>query len=77
MAHTVYATRPDAKRARVELAEHNRIPNKDFILRWNTAAEQTDVGVLTHRSGVDGFVALQLSSFRRRRVTCSPVKTST
>lgn len=42
----------------IALADGDRIPNKDFILRYETADAQTLVGWLTHRSENDGFFTL-------------------
>jgi len=45
---------------RLALDPGDTVPNKDLVLRWATAGEQTLVGALTHRADGDGFVNLVL-----------------
>ncbi len=59
-SHAIQVERTGISRARVTLAPHDVIPNKDFMLRWNVAAELPEVGVLAHRRDGDGFFALLL-----------------
>jgi Ca-activated chloride channel family protein len=50
--------RSGASAARVRLAPDDSIPNKDFILRWNVSSAEPAVGLLAHRSEIDGFFTL-------------------
>ena len=61
-AHHVEITRPgDAKRV-IRLAAGDSIPNRDLILRWSVAGDETQFGVLTHRdsAAADGFLTLSM-----------------
>lgn len=56
--HRIRTEWGDTERITAELEDDAVIPNKDFVLRWNVSSEQPSVGLLTHRSGPDGFFAL-------------------
>ncbi len=57
-SHRVEVRREGTTRASARLADDDRIPNKDFILRWSVSAEKPQVALLAHREGVDGFFTL-------------------
>jgi len=59
-SHEIVVERPSPTRATVRLAESDTLPNKDFLLRWSVGAERPATGILTHRSGLDGFFTLLL-----------------
>ncbi len=56
--HRIVTTRQGTTRAVVELGPDDRIPNKDFDLRWTVGADAPEVGLIAHRDGVDGYFAL-------------------
>lgn len=43
---------------RLKLDPSHVLADRDFVLRWTTAGQQTLVGALTHRADQDGFVSL-------------------
>lgn len=43
---------------RVRLAHDDTLPNKDFMLRWSVSSETPALGLMAHRTGVDGFFTL-------------------
>lgn len=45
-------------RRRIALAAADEVPNRDLIVRYRTAAEQTMVGVLAHRTEHKGYFTL-------------------
>ncbi len=42
----------------ITLADHDTIPNKDFVLRYDVAGQQPQIGVLTHRGELGGYFQL-------------------
>lgn len=48
-SHDLNVRRLSPSRARVELASHETIPNRDLVLRWNVAPERVATGVLAYR----------------------------
>ena len=42
----------------LSLADHESLPNRDFVLRYRVAAEAPQVAVEAHKKGDDGFVTL-------------------
>lgn len=60
--HDIATRRLDDSRVRVDLAAHDSIPNKDFVLRWEVAPERVSSGVLAHRPdpGEPGYLSLVL-----------------
>lgn len=44
----------------LDLDPSDRLPNKDFVLRWSTAGERTLATTLAHRDDDGGFVSLVL-----------------
>jgi Ca-activated chloride channel family protein len=57
-SHKTVVQQTSAATASVRLADDDTIPNKDFLLRWSVASERPAVGLLAHRSGLDGFFTL-------------------
>ncbi|MBT6175972.1 MAG: VWA domain-containing protein [Deltaproteobacteria bacterium] len=45
---------------RLTLSKHDRIPNRDFIFKYQTASALPEVSVLTHREENDGYFGLTL-----------------
>ncbi|HUO52904.1 MAG TPA: VIT domain-containing protein, partial [Gemmatimonadaceae bacterium] len=59
--HHVEVARPGESRRVIRLAAGDSIPNRDFVLRWSVAGDETQFGVLAHRDGAgDGFLTLQM-----------------
>jgi len=44
----------------IKLASDDKIPNKDFILRWTVAGEKPEAGVLTTGKSGEGFFLVQI-----------------
>ena len=61
-SHAIAVRRLDPRRARVDLAGRERIPNRDFVLRWAVAPRTVESGVLAHRSDpqAPGYLSLVL-----------------
>jgi len=59
-SHRIVTDRHGRDRAVVELAPRDRIPNKDFVLTWSTAAAGVEPALLAHRTGQDGYLTLIL-----------------
>jgi Ca-activated chloride channel homolog len=60
-AHHVEITRPSDARRVIKLAQSDAIPNRDFVLRWSVAGDETQFGVITHRESAEGPGYLTLS----------------
>ena len=60
VAHHVEITRPSDSKRVITLAHGDSIPNRDFVLRWSVAGDETQFGVITHREGKDGFLTLAM-----------------
>ena len=58
---TVVEDRSPSSRV-VRLAADDSIPNRDFVLRWAVAGDETEAGVLAHRAdrGEDGYFTLSV-----------------
>jgi Ca-activated chloride channel family protein len=52
--HRVTVKRTSPRRAEVTLDEGDRIPNRDFVLRWKVAGDGIKSGLLVHRDDRDG-----------------------
>jgi Ca-activated chloride channel family protein len=59
-SHGVRVEAQSPSRTRVTLERADEVPNRDLVLRFRTASDRTMVGVLTHRSGHDGYFALMV-----------------
>ena len=57
-SHRIDVQREGRAQASVTLKPSDRIPNKDFILRYEVAGEAPDAALLTHRSGLGGYFLL-------------------
>ena len=69
--HETEVERPDDRRAIVHLKDQNTIPNKDFVLSYQTAGPAINDAVLAHRSDRGGFFTLILQP--PQRVTAEDV----
>lgn len=58
--HAVDVERRSQREARIELAAFDRIPNKDFVLRYRVASESVKSEVLVHRDGDEGYFSMML-----------------
>lgn len=54
--HVIDVQRPSESRAKVTLGRNDRIPNKDFVLRWRPGGEGVRAAVATH----EGYFTLLL-----------------
>jgi Ca-activated chloride channel family protein len=59
-SHVVRVERASPQRARVTLSPNDRIPNKDFVLRWKVAGKGVRPALATHRAEDATYVALML-----------------
>ncbi len=73
-SHAVDISRPTPTRAVVTLGRRDRVPNKDFVLRYSLAGDGVRTGVVTHADAEGlAFAAMivppaELSSLPRRRM---------
>ncbi|HZI61967.1 MAG TPA: TonB-dependent receptor [Pyrinomonadaceae bacterium] len=63
--HETEVERPDGRRAIVRLKDQKTIPNKDFILTYQTAGPAMNDAVLAHRTERGGFFTLILQPPQR------------
>ena len=63
--HETEVDGPDDRRAIVRLKDQNTIPNKDFVLKYQTAGPAINDAVLAHRSERGGFFTLILQPPQR------------
>jgi len=63
--HETEVERPDGRRAIVSLKDQKTIPNKDFILKYQTAGPAMNDAVLAHRTERGGFFTLILQPPQR------------
>ena len=59
-SHKIDISRPTRSEAEVALHRSDRIPNKDFVLRYDVAGQAPDIALLTHRSSDEGYFMLTL-----------------
>ncbi len=61
-AHHVEISRPSSDKRVIHLAAGDSIPNRDFVLRWSVAGDETQFGVITNRESENGpgFLTLQM-----------------
>ena len=59
-SHVVTKETPAPERCAVELSANDRIPNKDFVLRFRVAGERIKSDLLTHRDERGGFFTMML-----------------
>ncbi len=55
-------SRPSSDKRVIHLAAGDSIPNRDFVLRWSVAGDETQFGVITNRESENGpgFLTLQM-----------------
>ncbi len=59
--HEVKTRQLDSRRANVEIAGADTLPNEDFVLRYGVAGERPEVGLIAHAPGdADGTFLLML-----------------
>jgi hypothetical protein len=58
--HEIELARVDDRRAVVRLKDQEKIPNKDFVLRYKVSGQKIEDAVLAHRTREDGFFTLIL-----------------
>jgi Ca-activated chloride channel family protein len=59
-SHSIQVDRHGPSRATVTLSRRDRIPNKDFVLRWKTNPEGPLAGWVTHHDDLGGYFLLML-----------------
>ncbi len=59
-SHVIQKKSPAPERLHVELSERDRIPNKDFVLRYKVAGQTLKSALVTHRDERGGFFTLML-----------------
>jgi Ca-activated chloride channel family protein len=59
-SHAIEVDRHGPSRATVRLARRDRIPNKDFVLRWKTNPTGPAAGWVTHHDDLGGYFLLIL-----------------
>ncbi len=59
-SHVIEVTHPTAERAEVTLGTLDRIPNKDFVLRYRVAGDRIKSAIITHRDQRGGFFTMML-----------------
>jgi Ca-activated chloride channel family protein len=67
-SHDIDVQRISANRAIVKLRDESTIPNKDFLLRYDSAGDTMQDVFLAHRSQKGGYFALMLQPPRRTGV---------
>ena len=58
--HVIDVRRPTGTTAVVTLGRNDRIPNKDFVLRWTPGGQGVRAAVATHRDETGGYFTLLL-----------------
>ncbi|MEQ8766002.1 MAG: VIT domain-containing protein [Planctomycetota bacterium] len=59
--HDILVEPLGAERARIELARHDSIPNRDFVLRYRVSGPAMQLGLLAHRQEeLGGFFSLMI-----------------
>ena len=64
--HQIATERTAPERLRVSLARGDRVPNKDFVLRYRVAGDRVKTGLLTHHDERGSFFSLMLFPPRRQ-----------
>lgn len=59
-AHKISTTRPAANKLVARLAEEDRIPNRDFVLRYQVSGDEIKSGMLTHKDKRGGFFTMMV-----------------
>jgi Ca-activated chloride channel family protein len=69
--HRIEAHRPAADKLIATLAPSDRVPNKDFVLRFRVAGDEIKAGIITHKDERGGYFTMmlyppaQIASMRR------------
>ena len=58
--HAARIQREGKSRALIELSPYDRIPNKDFVLRYRVASDAVKSEILVHREAEDGYFSMML-----------------
>ncbi|MCI0601919.1 VWA domain-containing protein, partial [bacterium] len=58
VTHGLEIKEESSSRRVIKLKRAASIPNRDLVLRWSVAGDQTQMGVFTHRSDSNGFFTL-------------------
>jgi len=69
--HKIKSERPSANRLIATLPKSDRVPNKDFVLRYRVTGDQIKAGLLTHKDERGGFFSLMLYPPAHRRRAAS------
>lgn len=59
-SHRIDVTRPDSSHAEVRLASSDRVPNRDFVLRWKVAGEAPVTALASSRDADGGHFVLAI-----------------
>ncbi len=59
-SHKLLVQHENESNATISLDPEDRIPNKDFVLRYDVAGDAPDAALLTHRSGLGGYFLLMI-----------------
>ncbi|MAE67820.1 MAG: trypsin [Phycisphaeraceae bacterium] len=61
-SHRIVLTESNVKQRQVRLADSDRIPNRDFVLRWQVGGERIKADMLVHRPepGDNGYFTLMV-----------------
>jgi Ca-activated chloride channel family protein len=60
VTHCVDVEVAGEERGTVKLSPADGVPNRDFVLRWSVAGEDTQYGVLAHRGDAGGYLTLMM-----------------
>jgi Ca-activated chloride channel family protein len=58
--HKIVSGRPGADRLVATLAQNDRVPNKDFVLRYRVTGGEIKSGLLTHKDERGGFFTMMI-----------------
>jgi len=75
-SHEIEVVDVSPTRSRVTFGRADEIPNRDLIVRYTTAGPQTQVGVIPHRVGNDGYFLLTVqpkATYRTGDITAREV----
>ncbi len=59
-SHVIVVDRPNPMQAKVTLSPHDRIPNKDFVLRYRAPGQKIRAALATHKDETGGYFTLML-----------------
>ncbi|HCP47786.1 MAG TPA: hypothetical protein DIU15_17225 [Deltaproteobacteria bacterium] len=72
-SHAIEMDRPDKRSAAIRLKDNDRIPNKDFVLRYEVAGRQPEAALLTHRADEQGYFLLMIQPQAERHLKAETV----